>query len=236
MRHLLTIDDPAFTQRSYVANTIAYRRRKGTAGVLGQLAGDLTGWPALVVEMFEQLVTTQHVNHVRLHAPATAGVRDTLALQDAATPFETLRRTADVRHIDNGRGLTNIPNVGVFLWRMQAYPMDGVTARAVDTLRFTFDPLGASRPLFALRDDIALPLSRLGLHRHLDTRYGDDSDPASLVVAVDDVVVDRADVVVADLSDAPGVPASWCRGAPAGKVAVDPQLGRIAFAAAPRER
>src|SRR6185437_7825709 len=32
--------------RAVVANTIAYRRRKGTPAVLEQLARDVTGWPA----------------------------------------------------------------------------------------------------------------------------------------------------------------------------------------------
>ena len=41
--------------RSEVANTIAYRRRKGTAYVLGLLARDVTGWPARVVEFFQLL-------------------------------------------------------------------------------------------------------------------------------------------------------------------------------------
>src|SRR3954470_9760203 len=36
--------------RAEVANTIGYRRRKGTAAALEQLARDVTGWPAAVVE------------------------------------------------------------------------------------------------------------------------------------------------------------------------------------------
>src|SRR5215813_9555432 len=39
--------------RAEVANTIAYRRRKGTALMLEQLASDVTDWPAHVVEFFE---------------------------------------------------------------------------------------------------------------------------------------------------------------------------------------
>ena len=62
--------------RAEVANTIAYRRRKGTAAMLEQLARDVTGWPARAVEFFEQLATTQYMNHVRLHAPATAAAID----------------------------------------------------------------------------------------------------------------------------------------------------------------
>ena len=115
------IDDPAFTQRAYVANTIAYRRRKGTAGVLEQLAGDLTGWPALVVEFFEQLVTTQHVNHVRLartghrrrpRARLRCRTRRRRSRRCDAPPTSATSTTAAGRY--------NIPNVGVFLWRLQA--------------------------------------------------------------------------------------------------------------------
>src|SRR3954447_18548951 len=40
------------SQRSYVANTLAYRRRKGTAAVLEQLASDITGWRFKAVEFF----------------------------------------------------------------------------------------------------------------------------------------------------------------------------------------
>ena len=65
--------------RAEVANTIGYRRRKGTAAMLEQLARDVTDWPARAVEFFEQLATTQYMNHVRLHAPATAPVREPIA-------------------------------------------------------------------------------------------------------------------------------------------------------------
>jgi hypothetical protein len=66
VRGLNTITTTAFSQRAYVANTLFYRRRKGTASVLGILAGDVTGWPAHVVEFFELLQTTQYMNHRRL--------------------------------------------------------------------------------------------------------------------------------------------------------------------------
>ena len=66
--------------RADVANTIAYRRRKGTATMLEQMARDVSGWPAHAVEFFEQLATSQYMNHLRLHAPATPDLRDTDAL------------------------------------------------------------------------------------------------------------------------------------------------------------
>jgi hypothetical protein len=51
--------------RAEVAHTIAFRRRKGTATMLEQLARDVTGWPARVVEYFQLLGWTQNMNHIR---------------------------------------------------------------------------------------------------------------------------------------------------------------------------
>ena len=45
--------------RAEVAHTIAFRRRKGTAAMLEQLARDVTGWNARVVEFFAHLATTR---------------------------------------------------------------------------------------------------------------------------------------------------------------------------------
>jgi hypothetical protein len=142
--------------RAYVANTLAYRRRKGTAPVLEQLAHDITGWSARAVEFFQLLGTTQHVNHVRLHNVRTPNVRDTNALELLGGPFGQATHTAEVRHIDSQRGRYNIPNVGLFLWRLQPYTFAGdqdarVTARAVITPsdgRYQFNPLGLDTSLF----------------------------------------------------------------------------------------
>src|SRR5881227_2694231 len=47
-------------QRLDVARTIYYRRRKGTVGVLEEIAGDVTGWNARVAEFFRRLARTRH--------------------------------------------------------------------------------------------------------------------------------------------------------------------------------
>jgi hypothetical protein len=241
-RHLLPLDDPSVSQRGYVANTLGYRRRKGTVAVLEQLARDLTGWPAHAVEMFERLVTTQHVNHPRPRSTATPDLRSAFALQSASTPFEAVTHTAEMRHIDNGRGKYDIPNVGLFLWRVQSYPLTGVSAAQVDTKRFAVDPLGRSTALFSVPEtevdlthladpsNVPLPISRRTLQHDLARLYGDADDPASLVISVDGTVRDRSTIVVCDLSDEGG---GWAHEAPPGKVAVDPELGRVAFADAP---
>jgi hypothetical protein len=78
--------------RAEVANTIRYRRRKGTVSVLEQLARDVTGWPAHAVEFFELLATTQYMNHVRRTPQATADLRDEARLELAGT-FQAARST-----------------------------------------------------------------------------------------------------------------------------------------------
>jgi hypothetical protein len=47
-------------QRLDVAKTIYYRRRKGTLGILEEIASDITGWNARVVEFFRRLGRTRH--------------------------------------------------------------------------------------------------------------------------------------------------------------------------------
>ncbi|MEO6320198.1 MAG: hypothetical protein ABIR56_06015, partial [Polaromonas sp.] len=97
--------------RAEVANTIAYRRRKGTALMLEQLAQDVTDWPAHAVEFFEQLATTQYMKHLRLYAPATARVRDEATLLRVGSPFNRAAHTAEMRRPETGSGRYNIPNI-----------------------------------------------------------------------------------------------------------------------------
>src|SRR6266702_3035605 len=47
-------------QRLDVAKTIYYRRRKGTVAILEEIASDITGWDARVVEFFRSMGRTRH--------------------------------------------------------------------------------------------------------------------------------------------------------------------------------
>ena len=140
--------------RTEVANTIGYRRRKGTAAMLEQLARDVTDWPARAVEFFEQLATTQYMNHVRLHAPATADLRSLPRMLLRGSAFNAVAHTAEMRRPESGSGRYNIPNVGIFLWRLQPFRLSDVplTPDAGDATgrKFRFNPLGADQPLFRL--------------------------------------------------------------------------------------
>jgi hypothetical protein len=141
---------PVFSQRARVANTLAHRRRKGTAAMLEQLARDTTGWPARAVEFFQLLGWNQNINHVRLGTVRTPDLRrsDALELLDGA--FESATRTVDVRRIEPGRGRHNLPSVGLFLWRLQSYFVSDALARPVQNSDryFTVDPSGREIPLF----------------------------------------------------------------------------------------
>ncbi len=121
VRPIRAVESAGVSARAYVANTIAYRRRKGTAVVLEQLARDTTGWPAHAVEFFMRLATTQHMNHVRLAPPATPGVRDAAIAALAYGPFDAFAHTLEVRNAATRGGRFNIPNVGIYLWRLRSY-------------------------------------------------------------------------------------------------------------------
>lgn len=139
--------------RAEVANTIAYRRRKGTAAVLEALARDVTGWPAHVVELFETTATCQHMNHIRPAHRLAPDLRDPLPLEALGHAFDRITRTVDVRSIERSRGRKSsggkhhFPNIGLFLWRLVPMSRTRVPAARVDDRRFLFDPLGAPRQL-----------------------------------------------------------------------------------------
>lgn len=248
-RDLLPSEAAGFTRRGIVANTLAYRRRKGTAVVLERLASDVCGWPAKAVEFFQRLAVTTSVNHVRPTSLAIADLRIAAVPELSGTVFERATHTADVRHIDNGRGQYNLANVGLFLWRLQSYPMVRSTARAVtaEAGRFTFNPVGIDAPLFNRRRtgadlthavgevDVPGPLRRRPLYDELMVRQNDavsagqgdsgylGSDPV-FEVWVGGTKMALGQLAICDLAD-------W-RPPPMGaQVAVDPVLGRLTVAA-----
>ena len=85
--------------RAEVANTIGYRRRKGTLIALEQVSIDVSGRAALGVEQFLRLIATVSMRHVRAHHDATVDLRDQQALDRFGTAFDQLTRTVDVRRI-----------------------------------------------------------------------------------------------------------------------------------------
>ena len=251
-RGISTFPGASFTQRAIVANTMSYRRRKGTAAVLEQLARDTTDWNAGVVEYFQRLATTQYMNHTRLDNLSIASLHSAAVLESIGTPFDSVARTADVRRIESRRGKYNIPNVGIFLWRLNDYSVTNGQPYRVDSRRYLFDPLGKDTQLFnhsepeneithlAEPSNVPMEISRRLLDRSLTAYYGDsksillsERDPAA-PTKLKAIASSRVKVCdLRDLTDASGNvvkdvngKALWAH-LPDDKIAIDPVLGRI---------
>lgn len=224
------------SSRAEVAHTIALRRRKGTASVLEQLARDVTGWNARAVEFFQTLATTQHMNHVRPQNHSAPDLRRWEPLQRVGSAFDTVAHTIDVRRISSKRGRHNIPNVGIFLWPVDAYSATRSAAVQVDDRRWRISPLNHDFPLYNLpraedeithiaeRNNVPMSLSRRELEADFDSYYGRN---LSLAIYFDDdpKVRPASEICICDLS---GDGAIWAH-LPQNKIAVDPLLGRIAL-------
>lgn len=240
--------------RADVANTIRYRRRKGTASMLEQLARDVTGWPARAVEFFQLLSWAQYMNHLRSTAHYAPDLRDWQRLAWRDTAFDTLAHTVDVRHVGSGAARHNIPNIGLYLWRVRAFPLTRSPALADPVIgggvRFRFNPLGTDTALYNTPEteeeithlaeprNIPLPLARRWLKAHLDDYYGPGKSIHLELAGTPPQAIGRDRIRVCNLSDIKdggGNVIGWAHqpAAGSGKVAIDPVLGRIAFADAP---
>ncbi|MDQ6775603.1 MAG: hypothetical protein M3071_05130 [Actinomycetota bacterium] len=238
--------------RAEVANTIGSRRRKGTLLALEQVSMDVSGRAAVAIEEFQRLITTESMRHVEPSHEATVDMRNGRALDRLGTPFDVGNHTIDVRriaprvrHIErpdaapleialHGPGRFNIPNVAIHLWRVQSWPVTGAPAVGVGSARYKFSPFGADMPLFSrprprtsfefltTRLDVPAPIKRHELHDFYGGPHG------SVMLLTDGVPVPAEQIYAANLADRPG--GSRCV-VPAGKIAVDPELGRIQFAA-----
>lgn len=130
--------DP-WTVRADVADTIALRRRKGTLAAVEQLVFILTRWGVRCVELREVLAWAQHLNHLRPDAGGdppfalpgvtrhtvvrggTAPVRDPALLSLLGGAFDPFMRLPDVRPPAGGATRPNLPNLAIYLWRLQSH-------------------------------------------------------------------------------------------------------------------
>jgi hypothetical protein len=240
----------AIRTRADVAKTIYYRRRKGTPPMLEELARDVTGWGAHVVEFFTLLDWNQHLEHLRLDYHGCPDLRRIDVGDREGGPWDTITHTVDVRRIDEREGWYNIPNVGFFLWRLGAFELTRITPRAIGgtTWRLTFSPLGQDIPLFAggqrepgeskmaTELTVAAPIRAAGFFEDLSAvppappitnetaYYGDPrATGGSLVVFADGAALPANEISCANLD-------AWTLFAqPAGTIVlIDPTRGRLA--------
>lgn len=245
----------ALIPRREVANTLGFRRRKGTLALLELLARDVADWPARAVEFYKLLGWTQHLNHRRPNQGRTVDLRDGDALGLLGGSFERLARSVDVRRVTSRRafGRHNIPSVGVFVWRLKTYSVSCAPAcciESIDPQCFTFSALGHDTPLYAkpepesepshIAEEINLPApirrraveERLAL-RPLKTQasaayYGVGK---SLVIYAPDWPVKGAPQPAPRDRVIPADLSDWRYRAERGQIAIDPVLGRMVFPA-----
>lgn len=146
-------------QRLDVANTIHYRRRKGTLAILEEMARDVTGFDAHIVEGFRRLARSRHgldpmvggaafpgasasdvaglLSGEGLIGPLTGtpagGLADLRSVHGAAlanSPFDESFHTADLRAGVGAIGHFGIPKLLVFLWRLNSFAIGDPTGNA----------------------------------------------------------------------------------------------------------
>jgi hypothetical protein len=222
--------------RRDVANTLRSRRRRGTLAVLEQLAADVSNWPSRVVEFAPLLSNYQGLNHFNLQKGHTANLHQLDALDRLDGPFDELAHTIDVRSIKTRRnqGRSNLPTIGLFVWRLIAFAVTETTAFRIDqsTNRFTFSVLGNDMALLTMprseagphtiagEQNLPIPIRRRAFEQNKAFYYGPGKSVA--LYRRPGELVPLEQIQIADLSN-------WQYRPNRGYVALDPELGRIAF-------
>jgi hypothetical protein len=240
--------------RREVANTIRYRRRKGTLALLEELAAAVAGWPARAVE-FDRLVSvTQSLNHLHPLRGRTADLHDVDALELLGTPFDRSSHIVDLRgaNFPTAQRSYNIGSVGVFIWRLRSYLVPRTLAYCLEEEGdecFTFSILANDIPLFNRPDpaketteiaselDVPTPIRRQAFEKRVveagavryeasENYYGEDRSIVIWVSGWDKVDPTKP---VPREKIIPADLSDWKYRPRTGYIGVDPELGRIAF-------
>jgi hypothetical protein len=165
--------DP-WTLRADVARTVFHRRRKGTLAAIESLSYSLSAWAAHAVESRERMLWLQHLNHQRpdeggvpplglrtdIGMPVRGGVvnlRDPAQLALLHGPFDPFAHVADLKPGRVGAPRYNLPNLGIYLWRLKDYQVPVVRPGRIEAadlaggravVRCTIHPQGDPMVLF----------------------------------------------------------------------------------------
>jgi hypothetical protein len=179
----------------------------------------------------------------------TALLRDMDAMDRLYGPFDTTTHTVDVRPPCQLTGWYNIQKIGFFLWRLNSFFMQEVTPRksAEYTDGFYFSPIGNPAPLFinpapapqgtatVVETQVQSPIRKMAFYFYPESYYLQPEifyrthplATRSLAIyhgtqAIEANLIPMAGIVCGDLSN-------WTPPV-TGMIAIDVQLGRIAFA------
>ncbi len=219
--------DRILIPRQDIGNTVHARRRKGTLGVLPELARDVAGWPAIAVEFGMLASITQAVNDLWTARGRTVDVHSPSALEDVMGPRDAFSRAPEVRGNASPSAFGSLPTsgVGLFVPRYRSYSISYCTAgwiRNAGDHCFTFSPVGEDVALFASifpvalsRDDVSSPV-HYGKGKSLAIWISDEGEKTK------PRLVPIEAIVPANLSH-------WRHEPEIGTVAVDSLRGRMSF-------
>jgi hypothetical protein len=181
--------------RSEVADTIRFRRRKGSLLLLEEIARAAVGWPSRAVEYRELMAAHRHARFPEIARSRTLDLRRRDVARHGYGPFDGAIRLVDVRRLDSThtRGRGNVSSIGLWVWRLKSLLVKrgnpgtrGRTELADHVHRFTFHPLGIDQPLFTQAErppepvgpadefSVPAPLTRRALRDNLERFYGSD--------------------------------------------------------------
>jgi hypothetical protein len=242
--------------RREVANTIRFRRRKGTLAVLAELSQAVADWPARAIEFYKLLLVTQAINYLRLNRARTVDLRDGDALDLLSSHFDELGHTIDVRRPDSrhDRGRFSISSVGLFVWRLRSYPISYAPAYCCEAAGdnfYLFSALGNDTPLFTSPVSNPRACAEAGLlnvpepiRRRAFAARGADVEPGeepgkqgyygrkdSFAIYAPDWPTPGSPQPIPAEVIVPANLSNWKYHPAKNFVAVDPELGRISFPA-----
>ena len=254
------LDDPPsaaleniLVPRREVANTIRYRRRKGTLSLLQDLANAVSGWPASVIEFDHRVNVTQSLDHLHLKRGRLADLRNVSQLDQIGGAFDSFGHSIELRQIDSivSQGRYGSAAVGLLIARLRARSVTHSLAYCQEEVGdncYSFSILGNDTPLYTRNDPdtivrdgyinaFPIPIRRiafrneagLGEHAHASTHfYGEDKGFAIWAKGWSDcdttLPIPASRIIPADLTN-------WRYTPRHDHIAVDPQLGRIIFPA-----
>ncbi|CAD5367089.1 conserved hypothetical protein [Rubrivivax sp. A210] len=228
----------ALVPRRDVGNALRWRRRKGSAAVLEEVASAVCGWPCRAVEFGRFLAGTASLRDPGLPPSRLAPVRDAAVCSGAGSPFDSLSHGVDLRRASSTQrpGRHGPLSLGLFVWRLRSLPVTKMASYCLDRHEkacYTFSVLGNDTPLFLAPGGEGLLRWPARLTRALmvdaqgrvaEALYGEGRALALWRREAGALtLVPREQLVVADLS-------GWRRRPRAGTVQIDPDRGRIAFA------
>ncbi len=175
------------SQRRRIANAMKYRRSKGVAAILENVARDVTGWEARAVEYFGFVSMTETVMNPSGEKGRILDLRNRCAMEQLYTPFSFMSHMADMRRIGAKKrgkrkrsGKIDTKNIGLFLWRIRSYASGDCEACKKGDGLFTFDAAGLDRKLFnkplaesdlttiSAPENLPIPMGRNLLSRSLE--------------------------------------------------------------------